>query len=327
MINGGFMKENAKRPFLGTTEVHLALEEKIAEFLGTEECIIYSYGFVAISSSISAYTKSKDIVFIDKEANEAIRYGLSSSRSRTICFDHNDPESFLREAEKVKAEESKKGKSSRKFLIIEGLSWKTGKLCDLPKFVEIAEKSKMRIFLDESYTLGVFGEKGKGLTEHFNVDISKIDMSFGTIEGALGSIGGYCAGSHAVIEHQRLSGSGYIFSASLPTYLAQIAIKSINLMKDKAKKLAKLTVEVHEFLKSHNFEVVSHPRSPFKVFTFKGERNEELEKEMYRMCLENGVYLIHAENGLVANLNVNLVEKMEKVYNVLKKVSKNVNGF
>ncbi|XP_044763245.1 serine palmitoyltransferase 1 isoform X2 [Coccinella septempunctata] len=310
------------RAFYGTTEVHLALEEKIAEFLGTEECIIYSYGFVAISSSIAAYTNRRDVVFVDKEANEAIRYGLASSKSKVVYFEHNDPESLLKEAEKIEKEEQRKGKPSRKFLIVEGISWRTGRLCDLPTLVEIGEMFKMRIFLDETYTLGVFGKNGRGLTEHFGVDISRIDMSFGTIEGALGSIGGYCAGSHAVIEHQRLSGSGYIFSASLPTYLAQIAIESIDLMGNKPNRLIELAEKVHKFLVRCNFEVVSHPKSPFKVFTVKGENRVESEREVCRLCEERGVYLVRGEKGLVANLNVELCGKMRKVYDVLEDVSR-----
>ncbi|KAK9884300.1 hypothetical protein WA026_005252 [Henosepilachna vigintioctopunctata] len=145
------------RAFYGTTEVHLMLEEKLAEFFKTEECIVYSYGFVAISSAIAAYTNRKDIVFVDKEANFPIQQGLRVSRSRIVYFDHNDPESLLREAEKIKAEESKK-KPTRKFLIVEGISWKTGKLCPLPRFIEVAEMFKMRIFLEESYSLGVLGD-------------------------------------------------------------------------------------------------------------------------------------------------------------------------
>ncbi|XP_045465626.1 serine palmitoyltransferase 1 isoform X2 [Harmonia axyridis] len=308
------------RAFYGTTDVHLALEEKIANFLGAEECIIYSYGFVAISSSIAAYIKRKDVVFADKESNEAIKYGLASSKSRVVYYNHNDPESLLNEVEKIRIEEAKK-KPSRKFLIVEGVSWCTGQLCNLPKFVEVAEQFKMRIFLDETYSLGVLGKNGKGLTEHFGVDISKIDMTFGTIEGALGSIGGYCAGSHAVIEHQRLSGSGYIFSASLPTYLAQIAIKSIELMGDKPSRLVKLANEVHDFLERCDFEVISHPKSPFKVFKFKGDRNRaEREEEFHKICAEQGIHLVLSEKGLVANLNVNLCDQMQKVYDVFEKV-------
>ncbi|KAL3270471.1 hypothetical protein HHI36_021018 [Cryptolaemus montrouzieri] len=310
------------RAFYGTTDVHLTLEEKLASFLRAEECIIYSYGFVAISSSIAAYTNKRDVVFIDKEANFPIQQGLQASKSRVVRFDHNDPESLFREAEKVKAEENKK-KPSRKFLIIEGISWKTGKLCPLPRFIEVAEMFKMRIFLEESYTLGILGESGKGLTEHFDIPIEKIDMSFGTIEGALGSIGGYCAGSHAVIEHQRLSGSGYIFSASLPTYLAQIVIKSLDILQDKPRRFARIAREFHQFLEDCGFLVISDPVAPFKVFTVKNKENRsELEIEIHKFCANEGVHFIQGENGLVINLNVALLEeaeKLDKVHRVLEK--------
>lgn len=306
--------------FVGTTDVHLELERLIAEFFGMEESIVYSYGFVAISSSIAAYCKRKDVVFVDKKANFPIHQGLIASRCKVVYFDHNDPNSFREEAEKIARVE--KNKPSRKFLIVEGVSWETGKLLPLPEFIKIAEDFKMRIFLDETYSIGIFGDTGRGLTEHFNVDPSRLDMIIATLESAIGSIGGFCAGSKLTIDHQRLAGSGYIFSASQPTFLVQACIEALKYIEDKPKKLRNFAKKFHSFLEETcKFEVDSDPESAFKVFR---STDKEKDVKIHEFCKNNGVHFIINQYGLLINLNVSLEDdsrKLESIYSVLKKAS------
>jgi len=181
----------------------------------------------------------------------------------------------------------------------------------------------MRVFLDESYSLGVFGKTGRGLTEYYDIDPTRVDMIFGTLEGAIGSIGGFCAGSNLIIEHQRLSGSGYIFSASLPTYLVKVVLKSLEMFGDKPEKLGKLAKKFHDFLENKcKFQVESHPEAPFKLFTTK---NKEDDAKVYQYCKDNGVHFIQKDNGLMMHLNVALEgqRKLERVFEVLEKASKN----
>ncbi|CAG9854991.1 unnamed protein product [Phyllotreta striolata] len=312
------------RAFYGTTDVHLELEEKIAEFLGMEESIVYSYGFVTISSSIAAYCKRSDVIFVDKETNFPIKQGLLAARSKVIYFDHNDPDSLRSEVQKVVQKEKK---SSRKFLIVEGVSWKTGKLLPLEEFLKVAEDFKMRIFLEESYSIGIYGKHGKGITEHFNIDPTRIDMIIASLEVALGTIGGICAGSQTIIEHQRLSGAGYIFSASLPTFLVQACLEAIRLLEDRPEKLRILAREFHLFLEETcNFKVESDPDCAFKVFTVKDDQNrKEKEEIVHDYCKKEGVHFLKSEAGLVINLSIHLQEdkcKLDKVHQVLLNASK-----
>ncbi|XP_044260213.1 serine palmitoyltransferase 1-like [Tribolium madens] len=304
------------RAFYGTTDVHLDLEQSLAKFLQMEESIVYSYGFVAISSSIAAYCKKNDVIFIDEHANFPIHQGLTAARSRVVTFTHNDPDDFRKKVLSVTNTEKRK---SRKFLIIEGVSWTTGKLCPLPAFIQVAEEFKMRIFLEESYTLGIYGATGRGLTEYYRIEPSRIDMIIGTLEGAIGSIGGFCAGSNMTIEHQRLSGSGYIFSASLPTYLVKVVLKSLDLIGDKPKKFARLAVKFHRFLTEEcGFDVSSHPEAPFKLVTLTPKSNE---KRVHEYCRGKGVHFIHNENGLMLNLSLGLMDdeaRLRKVFEALK---------
>ncbi|XP_017148934.1 serine palmitoyltransferase 1 [Drosophila miranda] len=219
------------RGFYGTMDVHLELEERIAKFMDLEEAIVYSYGFSTVASAIPAYAKRGDIIFVDEAVNFAIQKGLDASRSTIAFFKHNDVkdlERLLVEQEKRDQKNPKKALKTRRFLVAEGIYMNTGKICPLPELVALRKQYKLRIFIDESVSFGTLGKGGRGVTEHFNIDRDEIDLISAGMEGSMATIGGFCVGSHFIAEHQRLSGLGYIFSASLPPMLTQAAISALD---------------------------------------------------------------------------------------------------
>ncbi|NP_001018307.1 serine palmitoyltransferase 1 [Danio rerio] len=223
------------RGFYGTFDVHLELEERLAKFMRTEEAIIYSYGFATIASAIPAYSKRGDIIFVDEAACFSIQKGLQASRSFIKYFKHNDMEDLERLLKEQEIEDQKnprKARVIRRFILVEGLYINTADICPLPELVKLKYKYKVRIFLEESMSFGVLGEHGRGVTEHFGVNIDDIDLISANMENALASIGGFCCGRSFVIDHQRLSGQGYCFSASLPPMLAAAAIEALNIMEE-----------------------------------------------------------------------------------------------
>uniref|UniRef100_A0AAY5F4S4 Serine palmitoyltransferase 1 n=1 Tax=Electrophorus electricus TaxID=8005 RepID=A0AAY5F4S4_ELEEL len=223
------------RGFYGTFDVHLELEERLAKFMRTEEAIIYSYGFATIASAIPAYSKRGDIIFVDEAACFSIQKGLQASRSLIKYFKHNDMEDLerlLKEQELEDQKNPRKARVTRKFIVVEGLYMNTSDLCPLPELVKLKYKYKVRIFMEESMSFGVLGEHGRGVTEHFGVSIDDIDLISANMENAVASIGGFCCGRSFVIDHQRLSGQGYCFSASLPPMLAAAAIEALNIMEE-----------------------------------------------------------------------------------------------
>eukprot|EP00052_Salpingoeca_macrocollata_P003399 m.35651 g.35651 ORF g.35651 m.35651 type:complete len:473 (-) comp13280_c0_seq1:65-1483(-) len=211
------------RGFYGTIDVHLNLETELAQFFGAEEAIIYSYGFSTIASVIPAYSKRGDVIFYDEAVSFPTQRGLIASRSDLRPFKHNDMNS-LEDLLKKQAEDDKKNpkkaKVTRRFLVVEGVYPNTGNIAPLKKLVELKYKYKVRLVLEESFSFGALGRTGRGLTEHADVPVEDVDMLVGSLENALGSIGGFCVGRTFVVDHQRLSGQGYCFSASLPPYLA-----------------------------------------------------------------------------------------------------------
>ncbi|XP_030375354.1 serine palmitoyltransferase 1 [Scaptodrosophila lebanonensis] len=295
------------RGFYGTMDVHLELEDRIAKFMGLEEAIVYSYGFSTVASAIPAYAKRGDIVFVDESVNFAIQKGLDASRSTIMFFKHNDVndlERLLAEQEKRDQKNPKKAAKTRRFLVVEGIYLNTGEICPLPELVELRKKYKLRMFVDESVSFGTLGKTGHGVTEHFNVDLDEIDLISASMEGAMATIGGFCVGSHFIAEHQRLSGLGYIFSASLPPMLAQAAISALDRFEREPKIFAELQEKAR--LVQQKFGLFSklilrgNELSPVKHLYLSQSLGENFEAERKLLtevadkCISRGVAVVEA---------------------------------
>ncbi|NXO03508.1 SPTC1 palmitoyltransferase, partial [Rhinopomastus cyanomelas] len=294
------------RGFYGTFDVHLELEERLAKFMRTEEAIIYSYGFATIASAIPAYSKRGDIVFVDEAACFAIQKGLQASRSNIKLFKHNDMtdlERLLKDQETEDQKNPRKARVTRRFIVVEGLYMNTGDVCPLPELIKLKYKYKVRIFLEESLSFGVLGEHGRGITEHFGINIDDIDLISANMENSLASIGGFCCGRSFIIDHQRLSGQGYCFSASLPPLLAAAAIEALNIMEDNPDIFQTLRVkceQIHKALQGiSGLKVVGESFSPALHLQLEEscgsrESDEKLLKRLVDYCMNRGIALTQA---------------------------------
>ncbi|TFK32397.1 serine palmitoyltransferase [Crucibulum laeve] len=253
--------------FYGTLDVHMDLERDIADFLGTEASILYSQGFSTISSVIPAFCKRGDIIVADRGVNFAIQKGIQISRSTVRWFDHNDLKSLDEVLEGVEKERKKRrGPLTRRFIITEGIFEKDGAMVDLPKLIELKYKHKYRLILDESFSFGAVGRTGRGLTELYNVPASKVDMLLGSVAIGLCSAGGFCAGSQIVVDHQRINGPSFVFSASMPALLAVSASEGINILRSTPSILTALQENVRAARaildRVDCITIPSHPASP-----------------------------------------------------------------
>ncbi|PSN57428.1 Serine palmitoyltransferase 1 [Blattella germanica] len=294
------------RGFYGTVDVHLVLEERLAQFMKMEEAVVYSYGFSTIASAIPAYAKKGDVIFVDECVNFAIQKGLDASRSKIKFFKHNDMEDLERlliEQAELDKKNPKKAQVTRRFLVVEGIYMNTGHICPLPKLVELRKKYKLRIFIDENISFATLGEHGRGVTEYFNVPKEEVDMVVCSMEWSMATIGGFCVGSTFVVEHQRLSGLGYCFSASLPPILATAAITSLDIMeKDLSlfKNLQTRCQHAHKALSNlTSFELKGDADSPVKhlyLRTPMASSDAELAtlNKVVDFCIEHGVAVITA---------------------------------
>lgn len=222
------------RGFYGTIDVHLALERALATFMATEQSILYSDGASAVTSCIPAYSKKGDVLLVDEGVSEPVRTGLNLSRSTVHYFKHNDVQDLTNLLETIAKDDKKHNRDAlqqRRFIVVEGLYHLTGDLCPLPEILKLKNKYCYRIIMDESLSFGVIGNTGRGVTEHYGINIHDIDMITVAMDTTLASVGGGCIGTREVVDHQRLSGSGYCFSASAPPFLFASAIETLNQLK------------------------------------------------------------------------------------------------
>ncbi|KAK1666409.1 hypothetical protein QYE76_054568 [Lolium multiflorum] len=115
----------------------------------------------------------------------------------------------------------------RRYIVVESIYQNSGQIAPLDEIVNLKEKYRFCVILEESHSFGVLGKSGRGLAEQYGVPVDKIDIITAGMGNALATDGGFCTGSVRVVDHQRLSSAGYVFSASLPPYLASAAVSAV----------------------------------------------------------------------------------------------------
>lgn len=280
------------RGFYGTTVPHLEMEAALAKFLGLEACIAYSAGVTVASSVLPALVQPGDRVVVDHEAHLGIRTGLRLCKAEITWVPHND----LAAIEDALAKGSSKGRSKgaqqrRTFLVVEALCQRSGKLAPLKELVALKERYGALLVLDEALTFGAIGETGRGLCEVHGLASTRVDAIMGSLENALAGVGGFCAGRRGLVEHQRLAGAGYCFSASCPPSACSAATASLGDLSsadgiERRKRVSKLSALLHAELSqavaeskdagTANVELSSSPESFVQVLRWNGSEVAEL---------------------------------------------------
>ncbi|ORX90870.1 PLP-dependent transferase [Basidiobolus meristosporus CBS 931.73] len=332
--------------FYGTLDVHKLLEKDIANFLGVEDAIVYSQGFSTISSVIPAYSKRGDIIVCDAGVNFSIQKGVQISRSRVEYFKHNDMEDLERVLQTVQKELIKRP-LSRRFIVVEGLYMNYGDIAPLDKLIELKNKYKYRLVLDESLSIGVLGKRGAGVTEHFGIPTEAIDFLVGSMCHVLTSSGGFSVGSREIIDHQRLSGLGYTYSASLPAVLAVSARKGLSLLQKDSSLIGTLRANISIFRKAllaiptitlgegHEYSPVIHIRIQSDLIDrldLSVEHQEKILQHIVDDSAKNGVLLtrsmyVHCQEKSVPTPSIRLcpsaahsLTESERAANTIKNI-------
>ncbi|MCO5589771.1 hypothetical protein L7F22_043740 [Adiantum nelumboides] len=253
--------------FYGTIDVHMALEEDIARFIGVDKCIIYSQGFSTISSVIPAFSKRGDIIVADRGVNFAIQKGLQVSRSTIKWYDHNSMSSLESVLQSVIREDKRRrGPLTRRFIITEGIFEGDGACVDLARLIALKRKYKFRLILDESISFGTVGATGRGMTELCEVPPKEVDILVGNMANTLGGAGGFCAGTEEVVFHQRINGTSFVFSAALPAMLAVASSTAIQRLIAQPSLMSSLNENIAAMrnVLDHveSISIPSHARSP-----------------------------------------------------------------
>lgn len=190
----------------GTLDIHLQLEERLARFVGKEECLVFSTGFFANLGTVGCLTGRQDYIIYDELAHASIVEGIKVSLSTHLKFRHNDMASLERQLRRCEPDRIK-------LIVVDGVYSMEGDVCLLPEIVALAHQYNASVMVDEAHGLGVFGPEGRGVCNHFGLQ-HEVDIIMGTFSKSLASIGGFIATDHVTANYLRHHSRPFIFSAS-----------------------------------------------------------------------------------------------------------------
>jgi 8-amino-7-oxononanoate synthase len=191
----------------GTLDLHLELEGELAEWMGTEEAIVFSTGHQANIGTLGTLLAPGDTVIADSADHASILDGCLLSRAKLRPFKHNR----LDRLEKMLERAGDDGGGV--LVVVDGVFSMEGDVAPLPRIVELVKAHGARLMVDEAHGAGVLGARGAGASELFGVE-ADVDLRMGTFSKSLASCGGFIAGPHEVIDFLRISSRAFLFTAS-----------------------------------------------------------------------------------------------------------------
>jgi len=216
----------------GSRRYHRRLEEKLAAFLGKEDCQIHAAGYLSCMSAIQPFVQRGDLVLADKNIHSALWTGIASTMGRVEKFSHNKPESL----EKVLSYEDKK---LPKMLVFEGVYSMEGHLAKGKELIEIAAANNCFSVMDDAHGFGVMGEQGRGTANHLGIT-DGVDIICGSLSKSFASTGGFVAGDKVLIEYLRSHSKQTIFSAAISPSQAACAEAALELLQSEPEHLERV---------------------------------------------------------------------------------------
>lgn len=224
----------------GSTDLHRELEDRIARFKKTEAAILFSSGYLANVGTISSLVGEGDVVYSDELNHASIIDGCRLSKADIKIYPHLDTgrlESLLREDSSRKC---------RKLVVTDTVFSMDGDVAPLPEITELSEKYGAALMVDEAHAAGVLGKRGSGATEYFGVE-ERVPVVMGTLSKAVGSLGGYVAGSRKLVDFIRNRVRSYIFDTSLPAPSLAASIAAIDIIENEPERRERLWTLIHRF--------------------------------------------------------------------------------
>ncbi len=222
---------SASRVSSGERPLHRQLEQGLAQFLGTEDCITYIGGHATNVTTIGHLFREKDLILYDALSHNSIREGCRLSGATMIEFPHNDWQALdqllcehRRHYEKV-------------LVTIEGVYSTDGDLAPLPDFIRVKTAHKAMLLVDEAHSIGVLGKTGRGVGEHFEVVAASVDLWMGTLSKTFASCGGYIAGCAALVEYLKYTAPGFVFSVGMSPANAAAALESLRIIQQEPERV------------------------------------------------------------------------------------------
>ncbi|MGD8428483.1 MAG: aminotransferase class I/II-fold pyridoxal phosphate-dependent enzyme [Balneolaceae bacterium] len=226
----------------GTLDLHIELEEKLAEFMRKDACVLFSTGYQTNEGSIQTIAGRQDIIFSDKDNHACIVTGTLVSNAKTMRYQHND----IGQLEKL-LERADEG--AGKLIVSDGVFSMSGTIAKVPELVELKEKYGARLYLDDAHAIGVVGEGGRGSASTFGM-MDSVDLISGTFSKSFASLGGFLVGDREVIEYVRHNSPAHIFSASMPPANVATVLKALEILQEEPWRLGRLE-EISDYMRTN----------------------------------------------------------------------------
>lgn len=303
----------------GTLDIHLELEEKLAKLVGKEEAVTYSTGFQVNLGTISCLSFRDSFIFLDALDHACIIDGSRLGFGKVFKFPHNNTK-ILEQKLRIAP------RKAPKIIVVDGIYSMEGDLAPLDAICALAEKYNAAVMVDDAHGLGVIGEGGRGTANHFGVT-DKVDLIMGTFSKSFGSLGGFIAGSHNLLNLIKHNARSLIFSASMPPANVAAVSKAIDIMlsePERMEHLWDLTRHAHEEFKKRGFDI-GHTQSPIiPLFV----RDTEKCLTAVKLALNEGVFITPVippavpQDSVIIRFALMATHSMEQLDEAIEKLTK-----
>ncbi len=216
----------------GTLDIHLVLEQELADLVHKEAAVLYSTGFQVNLGVISALVGKGDYVMTDREDHASIMDGCRLCFGKLVRFGHNDMEALEGRLKDLPLE-------AGKLIAVDGVFSMTGDIANVPRIAELAERYRAAVLVDDAHGIGVLGREGAGTCDHFGMT-DKVQLIMGTFSKSLASLGGFIASERQTIEYLKHNSRALIFSASISPPNAAAALAALRIMRREPERIEKL---------------------------------------------------------------------------------------
>lgn len=235
---------SASRLVAGERPFHRELEQALAEVYGVDDAVAFVSGHATNVSTIGMLFGPKDLVLHDEFIHNSAVQGILLSGAKRLSFPHNDCaalEELLR---------NNRHDFERVLIVVEGLYSMDGDYPDLPRLIDIKNRYRAFLMVDEAHSFGVMGKTGKGIREHFGVEGRAVDIWMGTMSKTLAGCGGFIAGEHALVEHLKCLAPGFLYSVGMPAPVAASSLAALRCMLAEPERVARVQEVGQYFLQA-----------------------------------------------------------------------------
>ncbi|MGW2305789.1 aminotransferase class I/II-fold pyridoxal phosphate-dependent enzyme [Streptomyces sp. NPDC001809] len=270
------------RLLAGTLHLHRELELALARFLGAEDAIVFSSGYMANVATVGALVGPGDTVIGDVYNHASILDGYRLSNAKVVTYAHND----LADLERA----LRKAGDGGRLVVTDAVFSMDGDVADLPGILELCERYDAPLMVDEAHSLGVLGDTGRGITEHFGIDPDRVHVKMGTLSKTVPSAGGYVAGSRDLIFALKNNARGWMFSAAATPAQVAAAKAAVDVMAaapSLPRELRLRTTRYRDQLHALGFDTLASETPVVPVICSSADQ----AVEMARLCQQDGLFV------------------------------------